>query len=67
MTAGIKTVHVRRSRGHLVVQGDGQTPKGKRFIRATEVLKSKSTRDERFKDELKAAVEQMLAQAPLPL
>lgn len=67
MASGIGTIHVRRIRGHMVVQGDGQTPRGKRFIRATEVLRCKTPSDPDFKKELEAAVEEMLAQRPLPL
>lgn len=61
MASGIGTVHVRSSKGHLIVQGDGQTPRGKRFIRQTEPLKSKNPADPTFKADLSAAVEKLLS------
>ena len=67
MASGIGTIHVRRAHGNLIVQGDSKTPRGKRFIRATKSLKSKTPKDPQFKKELEDAVEELLAQAPLPL
>lgn len=61
MTSGIGTVHVRRSKGHLIVQGDGQTPRGKRFIKKTEPLNAKDPKDPNFKAELATAVEELLS------
>lgn len=62
MNSGIKTVHVRRSKGVLIVQGDGQTPRGKRFIKKTAPLKCKHERDPAFKEELAEAVEKLLSE-----
>lgn len=67
MASGVRTIHVKKVRGQLVVQGDGQTPRGKKFIRATAQLKAKNMADPDFKAQLATAVEQMLAQSPLPL
>lgn len=67
MTAGIGTVHVKRSRGTLVLQGMGQTPRGQNFIRQTIDLESKTTEDPDFKKHLETAVAEMFAQAVLPI
>lgn len=67
MAAGIGTIQVKRERRTLVVQGLGQTPRGQKFIRQTIDLKCKSTADPAFKANLRTAVAEMFAQAPLPL
>jgi hypothetical protein len=51
----------------MVIQGDGQTPKGKRFIRQTTKLKAGSMADPDFKTQMALAVEGILAQGSLPL
>ena len=66
MASGIRTIHVKLARGKLIVQGDGQTPRGKKFIRATETLSARKMSDPKFKEQLATAVEEMLSQAPLP-
>lgn len=60
MGNGIGTIHVRPQRGKLVVQGDGKTPRGQRFIKETEALAVKSMADPNFKAQLSAAVNKML-------
>ncbi len=67
MAAGVRTIHVKRVHGKLVVQGDAQTPRGKKFIRATTELSVKRMSDPDFKAQLAIAVDEMLAQSPLPL
>lgn len=67
MAHGIGTIQVKRERGKLVVQGLGQTPRGKRFIRQTVVLSAPRIGAKEFKTELSTAVSEMMAQAKLPL
>lgn len=63
MGHGISTVQVKRSKGILVVQGLGKTPRGQKFIRGLVPLKVKSMSDPEFKSELAAAVEKLYAEA----
>lgn len=67
MTNGIGTIHVRRQRRKLVVQGDGKTPRGQSFIRSYKEMTTPSMRDAEFKAEMTGIVEEMLAQETLPL
>lgn len=62
MAVGIGTVVVKRSRGLLVVQGLGKTPRGQNFIKDTEPLNVKSSADPAFKGNLKAAIEKMFTE-----
>lgn len=66
MANGIGTVEVRRSHGKLVVQGLGRTPRGTKFIRKTTPLTVTKITDKKFKTEMAAAVEQMLAEDGIP-
>lgn len=59
MASSINTIHVKRQRGKLVVQGDGRTVKGKRYIVQTVELTAKTPADPNFKSELAAAVAQL--------
>lgn len=67
MAAGIGTVEVKRSRGKMVVQGLGKTPRGQNFIKQRKELSAKTPADPAFKSELKTAVTEMFAQGSLPL
>lgn len=67
MASNIGKVEVKRERGKLVVQGSGETPRGKAFIRSTVVLAAERTTDPAFKEEISAAVKEMLVQSSLPL
>ena len=53
-------VEVRRSRGKLVVNGIGRTPRGQKFIAEQVALKSHDMSSEGFKKEMAAAVEKIL-------
>lgn len=53
-------IEVRRSRGRLVVNGLGKTPRGQKFIAQQVKLESTSMDDPEFKDEMAAAVEEIL-------
>lgn len=68
MTSGIGTIHLKVVHGTLVIQGDGRTPRGKRYIKETIPLEAKNPSDPNFKQELANAVDRMLAEQPvLPL
>lgn len=67
MSYGIGTVHIRMQRGELVVQGDGQTPRGQRYIKRTVELGVPSMASPGFKSALAAKVNELLAQQVLPL
>jgi len=60
MASGIATIHVRKSKGMMAVQGDGRTPRGQKYIKETIELTVKSTADPRFKAEMATAVEKLL-------
>lgn len=62
MASGIGTVQVKHSRGKLVVQGLGKTPRGTNFIRDTIDLSVKNTADPKFKEEMAAAVKEMFSE-----
>lgn len=63
MSKGIASVHVRRQRGRLVVQGQGQTPRGQRFIRDTKELRVQKVSDKDFKTEMATAVDEIFAES----
>lgn len=65
MAANIGTIHVRRERKRLVVQGMGSTPRGSQFIRDTEKLTATTMAAKDFKPELAAAVNKMLGAVPI--
>ena len=60
MTSGVGQVHVKRQRGKLVVIGFGVSPKGQKYIRASEEIAAKSPADPKFKGELATAVAKLL-------
>lgn len=60
MTTGIATVEVRIKRGTLVVQGLGRTTRGQRYIKKAVPITSVKMSDKKFKDELAAAVTELL-------
>lgn len=62
MAVGIGTVQVKKSRGTLVVQGLGKTPRGTNYIRDTIDLSVKNTADPKFKEEMAAAVSKMFSE-----
>ncbi len=64
MASGIGRVQVKRSRGKLVVQGLGKTPRGQNYVKVVEQLDVKSTADPKFKGNLKAAIARMFAEQP---
>lgn len=55
------TIHVRRQRGKLVVQGQGKTPRGTKFIRKEVPVKATKMSDPEFKGELLKAVDEINA------
>lgn len=63
MAFGIGTVQVKRDHGTLVVQGLGKTPRGQKFIRATEPLAVKKMSDPDFKANLKTAVARIIQES----
>ncbi len=63
MANGIGTVHVRRQRGKLVVQGDGKTPRGQSYIKETDALTASSMSDPAFKGQMGQAVDKMLPES----
>jgi len=66
MAIGIGTVVVKRSRGKLVVQGLGKTPRGQNYIKDTEALNVKTSADPAFKGNLTAAIAKMFTETPSP-
>ena len=59
MPSTINTIHVKKERGKLVVQGIGKTPRGKGYILKTIALDAKTPADPAFKSQLAEAVKQM--------
>lgn len=67
MTHHSSAVEVRRSRGVLVVNGLGKTPRGQRFIAKQVKLKATDMGSKEFKSELAAAVAEIIgSEAPTP-
>lgn len=60
MTVKAGRVVVRRERGKLVVNAMAQTPRGKQFIKASEVINAKKVTESSFKKELALAIEELL-------
>lgn len=60
MAAGIGQVHVRVHKGHVELQGMGQTPKGQRYIKKAEELEAAKFADPKFKGELATAVAKLI-------
>lgn len=60
MANRIGTIEVRRQRGKLTVQGLGKTNRGQRFIQQTVEIDAKSMADKEFKEQMAAAVKQIL-------
>lgn len=63
MAAGIGQIHVKKERGVMVVVGKGATPRGKAYIKKRTALKVRSPLDPMFKDELAAAIAEMLPES----
>ncbi len=64
MGIGIGTVEVKKSRGEMVVQGLGQSPRGTKFVKDREELGVKSSADPQFKTKLAAAITKMFTESP---
>lgn len=62
MATGIATIHVRRRRKKVSVIGMGRSPRGQKFVRQIIELQVESLDDPKFKEQMQAAVEQMLPQ-----
>lgn len=56
----VGTVHVRRQRGKLVVQGTSKTPRGTRFILNSAPIAAATMASPEFKEELMTAVEKVV-------
>lgn len=56
MAHGIAQIHVRTSRGKLIVQAMGQTGRGQSYLKEAVELTAKTPADPNFKSELAAAV-----------
>lgn len=54
---------VKRSRGKLVINAMAQTPRGTQFIKASKELKCEKVTDKDFKDEMAAAVEELIGKS----
>lgn len=53
-------IEVKLERGRLVVKALGKTPSGRPYIKARKELAAHRIRDPKFKDEMAAAVEEIL-------
>lgn len=60
MTKGIGQVHCRGTRKRMNVIAMGQTAKGQRYIKKVLPLKAKKPSDPAFKQELAAAINELL-------
>lgn len=60
MSHNSATIEVRRSRGTLVVNGLGVTPRGQKFIADQVKLSAHDFGDKNFKTELATAVKQII-------
>jgi hypothetical protein len=61
MTNRYAAIHVRKRKGQLEVVGMGQTARRQTYPKATEILAAKDPSDPKFKEELQAAVDKLLA------
>lgn len=61
MKPGIAAVEVRRKRNKLIVQGLGKTGRGQRYIQMSLPMESAKMGALKFKEELTAAVDEILA------
>lgn len=61
MSKGIGSVHVKFLRGNMNVIGQGQTPRGQRYIKNIIPLECRNIGAKKFKKELADAVNEMLA------
>ena len=61
MANNTTTVHVRKKRNHIVVLAMSQTNRGQKYIRKHTRLEVSSMSDPKFKEELAAEVEKLLA------
>lgn len=62
MAHGIATIHVRTRQKHVHVVGFGKTNRGTKFIAADKELTVTKMASKNFKNEMAAAVAEMLAQ-----
>lgn len=60
MKPGIGAVEVRKQHGKIIVQGLGKTARGQRYIKTTVPIDAESMSDRKFKQELAAAVDEIL-------
>lgn len=67
MTSTIGTIHVKRARGKLVVQGEGRTDRGQKYIIDVKKLDVETPGDPQFKAELALAVKEMIGREPTPI
>lgn len=56
----VSTVEVKMARGQVVIQANGRTPTGRKFIKASRPLKCQSISDPKFKAEMAAVVNELL-------
>lgn len=63
MTSGIATVHVKKARGKIIVEGEGRTPRGQKYLKGNIPLKASKMSDKDFKSELAAAVAELIPQS----
>lgn len=54
------TIEVKRDHGKLTVIATGRTPRGQKYIKAKKALSVKSSKDKKFKEEMAAAVAELL-------
>lgn len=66
MAKGIARIELKKQRGKLCVITMGLTPRGQKFLKQQVILKATSTSDPKFKSQLAAAVEELMAQDTLP-
>ena len=63
MTKKLATVHAKQVRGRMRIIGTGQTNTGQAYIKDMKELEVPDLADKRFKDQMKAAVDEMLAES----
>lgn len=64
---GVGAVHVRKARGHVVVQFRGQTPRGQAYIKDNVALAATTFAAPELKKEIAVALKEYEAQLALPL
>lgn len=53
-------INIKKSRGRMVVQALGRTPRGQKYVKGSKVLNATSIADPKFKEEMAAAVDELL-------